>query len=181
MGCAGGRGVAADLGARGGVLAGLPVITSQSCSYGATGGLIALIDAGAIVLVDEGVEFRVGREAAVEMSDAPTGSSTAPTAATTQVSMFQVDAAALIVSAKLVVGVDTGLTHMGMASGTPTLALFGATRPYLESGQPRTRVLYDALPCSPCRRRPTCNGEFPCMRGIAPEQAAQAALQLLPA
>ncbi|MGE0082654.1 MAG: glycosyltransferase family 9 protein, partial [Thiohalomonadaceae bacterium] len=57
-------------------------------------------------------------------------------------------------------------THMGTAFARPTVALFGSTCPYLETGSARTRVIYHALECSPCRRRPTCGGAFTCMRGI---------------
>jgi heptosyltransferase-1 len=39
--------------------------------------------------------------------------------------------AALLAGAKLVVGVDTGLTHLAAALGTPTVALFTATDPRL--------------------------------------------------
>ena len=71
---------------------------------------------------------------------------------------------ALIRTAKGLIGVDTGLTHMGVLSNIPTVALFGSTRPYLDTDNPRARVLYRDYPCSPCRRRPVCNGEFPCMQ-----------------
>jgi heptosyltransferase I len=71
--------------------------------------------------------------------------------------------AAIIAKASLVVGVDTGLTHLGIAMETPTLALFGSTRPYFDTGFPFGKVLYEPLPCSPCKRRPSCDGEFTCM------------------
>ncbi|WKB54322.1 glycosyltransferase family 9 protein [Eleftheria terrae] len=71
---------------------------------------------------------------------------------------------AAIESARLLVGVDTGLTHMGSALRIPTVALFGSTCPYDNGDSPRTAVMYEALPCSPCRRRPTCGGRFDCMR-----------------
>jgi heptosyltransferase-1 len=89
------------------------------------------------------------------------------------------EAAAVIRGARLLVGVDTGLTHLGIALRTPTLALFGATRPYLDPGVPDARVLYHALPCSPCRRRPTCDGRFDCMRLHTADSVAQAAAELL--
>lgn len=89
------------------------------------------------------------------------------------------EAAAVIRGARLLVGVDTGLTHLGIAMHTPTLALFGSTRPYLDPGVPGARVLYHALPCSPCRRRPTCDGRFDCMRLHTPDSVAQAAAELL--
>lgn len=75
-----------------------------------------------------------------------------------------IESAAVIDQASLMIGVDTGLTHLGTGYRIPTLALFGSTRPYLETDSDRTRVLYHRLGCSPCRRRPTCGGEFTCMR-----------------
>ena len=86
------------------------------------------------------------------------------------------ESVAVIADAQLLVGVDTGLTHMGSALRIPTVALFGSTRPYLEGPTPLTKVLYDALPCSPCRRRPTCGGAFTCMAQFMPQRVLQAAL-----
>lgn len=88
-------------------------------------------------------------------------------------------AAALIERARLLVGVDTGLMHMGTAFGIPTIALFGSTRPYLVTDAAKTVVLYKALPCSPCHRRPTCAGAFTCMREIAPDEVVATARRLL--
>lgn len=89
--------------------------------------------------------------------------------------------AALVAESRLLVGVDTGLTHMGTAFGVPTLALFGSTRPYLRTDSPRTRVLYHDLWCSPCRRRPICGGEFSCMRLHRAGTVLDAAAELLEA
>lgn len=88
-------------------------------------------------------------------------------------------AAALIRDSALLIGVDTGLTHMGIAFDRPTVCLFGSTRPYLRSDSPRTRVIYHALECSPCRRNPTCNGAFTCLRGITPDEVLAAVRRLL--
>lgn len=88
---------------------------------------------------------------------------------------------ALIEKTALLVGVDTGLTHMGTAFRRPTVALFGATRPYLTTVSPVTRVLYQPLPCSPCRRTPTCDGAFTCMRAHTPESVLSACRDLLEA
>lgn len=93
------------------------------------------------------------------------------------------EAAEIIRRSSLVIGVDTGLTHMGIAFDRPTVALFGSTCPYLETGSARTRIIYHALECSPCRRRPTCAGAFTCMRGITGDEvltAARDALQEAP-
>ncbi len=88
------------------------------------------------------------------------------------------EAAAMIARASLLIGVDTGLTHMGIAQRTPTVALFGSTRPYLNTLSDSAEVLYHPLPCSPCRRHPTCNGEFTCMRLITPQQVLESAVRV---
>ncbi|MBT2969056.1 MAG: lipopolysaccharide heptosyltransferase [gamma proteobacterium symbiont of Ctena orbiculata] len=75
-------------------------------------------------------------------------------------------AAAVIEQAKLIIGVDTGLTHMGIAMHRPTLCLFGSTRPYLDTTHENAAVIYHPRECSPCKRKPTCNGRFDCMREI---------------
>jgi heptosyltransferase-1 len=80
------------------------------------------------------------------------------------------EAAAVLGNAALVIGVDTGLTHMGFALGVPTIALFGATRPYLDTEGTPGRVLYHPRECSPCRRSPTCDDRFPCMGAITTDE-----------
>ena len=87
--------------------------------------------------------------------------------------------AAIIEKASLVIGVDTGLVHLGTAFQVPTIALFGATRPYLATSSPRTIVIYHPHDCSPCRRTPTCDGNFPCMRDISAEDVLHTAISLI--
>jgi len=87
--------------------------------------------------------------------------------------------AAIIKGALLLIGVDTGLTHMGAAFDTPTIALFGATCPYVYSSGQKTSVIYNRMICSPCRRRPVCNGDFTCMKSIETEQVLDKAKKLL--
>jgi heptosyltransferase-1 len=86
------------------------------------------------------------------------------------------EAAAVIDRSRAVVAVDTGLGHMGIARKRPTLLLFGSTLPYSDTARPDARVLYHARACSPCRRRPTCDGRFDCMRDIGVDEVL-AALQ----
>jgi heptosyltransferase-1 len=88
-------------------------------------------------------------------------------------------AAALIDQSTLLVGVDTGLSHMGIAFGRPSLLLFGSTCPYLDTGRDNARVLYHPRDCSPCRRNPTCNGAFSCMTSILVDEVLDAAKGLL--
>ena len=88
---------------------------------------------------------------------------------------------AAIAGASLLVGVDTGLTHMGTALEVPTVGLFGSTRPYLDALTPNTTILYQALDCSPCRRHPTCGGAFHCMRHWTVDLVMGAVRRLVPA
>jgi heptosyltransferase-1 len=85
------------------------------------------------------------------------------------------EAAALIAGSRLLVGVDTGLSHMGIAFGVPTVALFGSTVPYLDTTRTNARVIYHRLDCSPCRRHPTCDGAYTCMREITVEEVVNVA------
>lgn len=89
------------------------------------------------------------------------------------------EAAALIERAALLIGVDTGLSHMGIAFDTPSLLLFGSTCPYLDTTRANARVLHHARPCSPCKRRPTCDGRFDCMRAIGSDEILRAADEVL--
>ncbi len=86
---------------------------------------------------------------------------------------------AVVRQAELVVGVDTGMTHMGPAFARPTIALFGSTCPYLRSSRSNTRVIYRKLDCSPCKRNPTCEGAYHCMREISVQDVCTAAHELL--
>ena len=76
---------------------------------------------------------------------------------------------AILGLAQTVIGVDTGMTHAALALGIPTIALFGSTRPYLDRENFKLQILYNALPCSPCRRNPVCHGDYTCMRKITEE------------
>jgi hypothetical protein len=86
------------VGANGGILCGLPVLTSASVQPDSDGGLIALLDASQISYTEDAPTLSVSRNASIEMSTAPSGSTTPPTAAATLVSMFQADATALLAS-----------------------------------------------------------------------------------
>lgn len=89
------------------------------------------------------------------------------------------DLPAWLSRARLVIGVDTGLTHIGIAVRRPVVALFGSTRPYTQGADSPLAVLYEDLPCAPCKRRPTCGGDWTCMRTLEPSRVAAAARLLL--
>lgn len=78
-------------------------------------------------------------------------------------------AAECIAAATAVIGVDTGLTHLGFALNRPTVALFGSTRPYAAAREAHSTVLFIDLPCAPCGRHPSCNGRWDCMVQLTPE------------
>ena len=87
--------------------------------------------------------------------------------------------AAWLSQAGLVIGVDTGLTHIGIAVRRPTIALFGSTRPYTAGADSPLEVLYEDMPCAPCRRNPSCGGDWTCMRRLTPERVAESAIRIL--
>lgn len=89
------------------------------------------------------------------------------------------EAAAVVRHAALLIGVDTGLTHMGIAFSVPTVALFGSTRPYTITGRANARVVWLGMHCSPCGRRPTCGGAWTCMRDITPHRVIEEASAVL--
>lgn len=82
------------------------------------------------------------------------------------------ETAAVIAGASALVGVDTGLTHMGIAYGVPTVALFGSTCPYRRTTRANAQVIYHDLLCAPCRRNPTCEGRFDCLMDISPAEVS---------
>lgn len=91
------------------------------------------------------------------------------------------EAAALIRHAGAVIGVDTGLTHMGIAFGVPTVAIFGSTCPYRVTCRDNAHVIWLGLSCSPCKRKPTCNGAWTCLRDISAERVMYELQQVLEA
>ena len=88
------------------------------------------------------------------------------------------EAAALIERSSGLIGVDTGLTHMGHAAGVPTLGLFGATKPYSQTGSAQSKILHFGALCSAGKHddREEFSG---CMRDLTPEIAHEAFLKLL--
>ena len=87
--------------------------------------------------------------------------------------------AAIIKASSLLIGVDTGLTHMGAAFDCSTVALFGATCPYLSTAGQKTVVIYNPMKCSPCRRSPVCSGDFSCMKSIEAGHVLKEAVKLV--
>ena len=77
---------------------------------------------------------------------------------------------AIIKSARLCIGIDCELTHLGYALRTPTIALFGPSCPYSFTEFPASKIIYTDRFCSPCNNNPTCKGAFQCMSEISPDK-----------
>jgi heptosyltransferase I len=88
-------------------------------------------------------------------------------------------AGAMIDRASLVIGVDTGLSHIGIALDRPTVTIFGSNIPYTEPPTDRARVLVHWLECSPCKGNPTCNGDFTCLKLVTVDEVLSAAREVL--
>ena len=101
----------------------------------------------------------------------------------------------LLGSARGIVGVDSGLTHLGAALGLPTVMVFGPTDPALTGCRgPLVRNLSASLACSPCHskrcrlrlasqpHREWANGmqlSPPCLAAVAPAAAWSALADLM--
>lgn len=93
--------------------------------------------------------------------------------------------AALIAGADLLVSGDSGLLHIGVALGVPTVSLFGPgiTQKWAPRGEQHS-ILNLQLPCSPCTlfgTTPSCNQQLACLSGISVDEVIKAVKkQLLP-
>lgn len=87
---------------------------------------------------------------------------------------------ALIDRCRLFVGADTGPLHLAVGLGLPVIALYGADAPQWTGPYgPRHRVHYKALACSPCYKRPTCQGRYDCLEAIGVDEVLHSVQELL--
>lgn len=87
--------------------------------------------------------------------------------------------AVILSRASVVVGNDSGITHLAAATGAPTLALFFSTDPgWSRPLGRRVRVLYRPLSCSPCHRRLCPLQTYACLEVWSPEVVVREALDL---
>jgi ADP-heptose:LPS heptosyltransferase len=69
-----------------------------------------------------------------------------------------------------VVTIDSGMKHIAVAVGTPTVTLFGPTTPdEWHVGGEQDRFLYARISCSPCRLLHCPFGDPPCMLRLTPD------------
>lgn len=80
---------------------------------------------------------------------------------------------------KCVCGGDTGAIHLAAAVGTPTVSLYGPTRPELTGVRaPRNLTLTPKIPCLGCLKRICPQPENLCHIGIDPVWAARQSIEL---
>jgi len=93
------------------------------------------------------------------------------------------ETAAVIEGAALLISGDSGVLHLGVGLGTPTVSLFGPgiAKKWAPRG-PHHVVLNLHLPCSPCTRFGTtnrCPRQSLCLQGLTAEMVLRAAFSLL--
>ena len=86
---------------------------------------------------------------------------------------------ALISEADLLVSNNTGPAHIAAAVGTPVVDLYALTNPQHTPWLVRSRVLNHDVPCRNCYKSVCPAGHHDCLRKVAPEAVAAAALELL--
>lgn len=93
------------------------------------------------------------------------------------------ETAAILAQSSLLVSGDSGVLHLGVGVGTPTVSLFGPgiAKKWAPRG-PRHRVINQEFPCSPCTRfgyTARCSRRAACLRQITPAMVIEAAMALL--
>ncbi|WP_343628266.1 glycosyltransferase family 9 protein [Roseateles sp.] len=87
--------------------------------------------------------------------------------------------AALIASAELLVGNNSGPAHLAAAVGTPVVDLYALTNPQHTPWRVESRVLSHDVPCRNCQKSVCPQGHHDCLRRITPAEVAAAAWDLL--
>lgn len=81
----------------------------------------------------------------------------------------------LLAVARVVITMDSGTLHLATALGTPTVALFGGIDPSFRIYPQQPVVALQAeMPCCPCNKNETCDGQFTCIRQIKVEEVIKA-------
>jgi ADP-heptose:LPS heptosyltransferase len=93
------------------------------------------------------------------------------------------ETAELIASAAIVVGNDSGLSHVAAAVGVPTVMLFGPTdHGCLGPLAPNVTVLRAGLPCEPCWKAAplaACAGRVDCLRQLDVDRVERTVRELM--
>jgi len=91
-----------------------------------------------------------------------------------------VEAGSILQPMNLVISNDSGLMHMAVALGIPTIVIHGATDPARTGPYGAgNSVLKIDLPCQPCFSKVCTQGAIPCMSGVLPEEVVKTALEAI--
>jgi heptosyltransferase-2 len=72
--------------------------------------------------------------------------------------------------ASLCVSNDSGIMHLASSIGTPGIAIFGSTDPYLTGPlSKKLKVFHERQCCAPCFKRVCAKGRYDCLRSVRPE------------
>jgi hypothetical protein len=88
------------------------------------------------------------------------------------------EAAAVVASSLVFVGLEGFLTHLARAVDTPAVVIFGGRVRPETAGYSCNANFFSAIACSPCGLRNTCDFAHACMTRIAPAAVAAAAREL---
>jgi lipopolysaccharide heptosyltransferase II len=94
-----------------------------------------------------------------------------------------VETVALIDKSSLLVSGDSGVLHIAVGLGKPTVSLFGPSnlKKWAPKGE-RHIVINENLPCSPCTKfgyTPKCTINAKCMRDITVDEVVEAVMRLM--
>jgi len=87
--------------------------------------------------------------------------------------------AALIDAADVLVANNSGPAHLAAALATPVVDLYALTNPQHTPWLVPARVLNHPVPCRNCLKSRCPEGHHDCLRRVAPEDVAGAAIELL--
>ncbi len=87
--------------------------------------------------------------------------------------------AALIARASVLVTNNSGPAHLAAAVATPVVDLYALTNPQHTPWLVPARVLNHDVPCRNCLKSVCPHGHHDCLRRVAPERVADAAIELL--
>ncbi|RMG67329.1 MAG: glycosyltransferase family 9 protein [Nitrospirae bacterium] len=93
------------------------------------------------------------------------------------------DLAYILKKARLFIGPDSGVLHIAVGAGAPTVSLFGSgiAKKWAPGGKKHI-VINKNLPCSPCTRfgyTPKCPYGIRCLKEISSQEVLEAAFKLL--
>lgn len=87
------------------------------------------------------------------------------------------EAAAILASSSVFIGLEGFLTHLARAVDCPAVVVMGGRAPAEIFGYSANRNLTSFPDCAPCARRSGCPHDMKCMTAISPESVAAAALE----